>query len=270
MRVQTIASLLALFLLGAGAAQAQTAGVVTLTANKTSSTTSFAPVLTWSTTPAAQSCTASGGWSGTKASAGSQTLATISASTNYTLTCTWSSGSANISWVAPTQNMDGSTLTNLAGFKVLYGTSSASLTNTRTVDDMTQRSTTISSLSPGTWYFTVRAYTSAGKESTNSNVTSKSIVGAQANKSVAITITSATPPPPTTGTWVTVSHNVWDVKQRSDGVWIRNQVIGQIAYGRPCNTEFKVKDAHYLVSWSHTTLSKQPISSRLVALCAKQ
>ena len=269
MRVQTIASLFALFLLGATAAQAQTAGVVTLTANKTSSTSSFAPVLTWSTTPAAQSCTASGGWSGTKAAAGSQTLATISASTNYTLTCTWSGGSANVSWVAPTQNMDGSALTNLAGFKVLYGTSSTALTNTKTVDDMTSRSTTISSLSPGTWYFTVRAYTSAGKESTDSNVTSKAVVAAQAAKSLAITINSTTPPPPT-GTWVTTSHNVWDVYQRSDGVWVRNQVIGQIAYGRPCNTEFKVATSHYLVSWSYTTLTKQPISSRLVAYCEKK
>jgi hypothetical protein len=67
MRVQTSASLFALFIFAAGAAQAQTAGVVTLTANRTSNVGSFAPVLTWSTNPVAQSCTASGGWSGTKA-----------------------------------------------------------------------------------------------------------------------------------------------------------------------------------------------------------
>ena len=36
-----------------GAAQAQTAGVVTLRANQTSGTGSLTPVLTWSTNPAA-------------------------------------------------------------------------------------------------------------------------------------------------------------------------------------------------------------------------
>ena len=62
--------------LAAGAAQAQTAGTVTLRANPTSATGSIVPVLTWSTNPVATSCTASGGWSGTKAASGTQTLAT--------------------------------------------------------------------------------------------------------------------------------------------------------------------------------------------------
>ena len=112
MRVQTFAPLFALFIFAAGAAQGQTAGVVTLTANRTSNVGSFAPVLTWSTNPVAQSCTASGGWSGTKAASGSQTQATIGASTNYTLTCTWGSGSATVNWTPPTANTDGSVLTN--------------------------------------------------------------------------------------------------------------------------------------------------------------
>jgi serine protease len=195
MRVKTFAPLLALFILAAGAAQAQTAGVVTFTANKTSSTGAFAPVLTWSTNPTAQSCTASGGWSGTKAAYGTQTLSSISVSTSYTITCAWSTGSANVTWVAPTTNSDGSALTDLAGFKVYYGTSSTSLSSSATVDDMTRRSAIVDSLSPGTWYFAVRAVNSAQKESANSNVTSKAVSGATAAKSVAITITTSTPPP---------------------------------------------------------------------------
>jgi serine protease len=195
MRVQTTGLLLALFLLGAGAAQAQTAGVVTLTANKTTSTGSFAPVLTWSTNPVAKSCTASGGWTGTKSASGSQTLPTISSSTNYTLTCAWSNGSANVSWTSPTTNVDGSSLTNLASFKVVYGTSSTSLTQSAIVDDITRTSTTISPLTAGTWYFAVRAVNTSGVESANSNVTTKSVAGATAAKTVAITINSTTPPP---------------------------------------------------------------------------
>lgn len=199
MRVQTFAPLLALFIFAAGTAQAQTAGVVTLNANRTSNVGSFAPVLTWSTNPVARSCTASGGWTGAKAASGTQTLAAISASTNYTLTCTWSNGSANVTWTPPTTNNDGSPLTNLARFKVLYGTSSSSLSSSVIVDDITRRSATIDSLAPGTWYFAVRAVNTANMESGNSNVTSKAVAGASAARTLGITITSAPPPPPPTG-----------------------------------------------------------------------
>jgi len=266
MRVQTTGLFLALFLLGVGTAQAQTAGVVTLTANKTTSAGAFAPVLTWSTNPVAQSCTASGGWSGTKAASGSATMATISANTTYTLTCTWGAGSANVSWTPPTKNVDGSTLTNLARFKIVYGTSSTSLTNSMIVDDITRTSATVSSLTPGNWYFAVRAVNTAGAESDNSNVSSKSVTGASAAKSLAITVTA----PPATGTYKTISVNVWDVRKRSDGVWARIGVVGKIALGKPCSTSFKVGAHHYLVSRSDVTLTKTPASTQLVVYCEKQ
>ena len=111
--------------LAAGAAQAQTAGTVTLTANATSATGSMTPRLTWSTNPVATSCTASGGWSGTKAASGTQTLPTINASTNYTLTCTWGTGSATVQLDSrPPPTPTARALTNLAAFRVYYGTSS--------------------------------------------------------------------------------------------------------------------------------------------------
>src|SRR5678815_2204382 len=78
---------LPLLLLGTFA-HAQTAGTITFTANKTSATGSLTPVLTWSTTPVASSCTASGAWSGTKFASGSQTLATITTSKSYTVSYT--------------------------------------------------------------------------------------------------------------------------------------------------------------------------------------
>ena len=270
MRVQTALPLLVLFLFGAGAANAQTAGVVTLNANSTSATGSLTPVLTWSTNPVAQSCTASGGWTGTKAASGTQTLATITASTNYTLTCTWGNGSANVSWTAPTTNEDGSTLTNLAKFKIYYGTSSSALTNSVVVDDVTRRSATVSPLTTGTWYFAVRAVNTAGAESANSNIASKSVTGAQAAKTVAITINAAPPPPPPTTGYVTISQNVWDVRKRSDGVWARIGVVGKIALGKPCSTSFKVGAHHYLVNRSDVTLTKTPASTQLVVYCEKQ
>jgi len=183
-------------LLAASAVQAQTAGVVSLRANSTSATGSMVPVLTWSTNPTASICRASGGWSGDKAASGTQTLSSINASTNYTLTCTWNAGAATVSWVPPTTNTDGTALTNLASFRVYYGTSTTSFTQTSLVNDITSRETTIGGLTPGTWYFKVRAVNSGSIESGDSNVASKAVTGASSAGTVGITITGSPPPPP--------------------------------------------------------------------------
>jgi serine protease len=195
-----IAFFITIYLFGAaGAARAQTAGVVTLRANSTSASGSLVPVLTWSTNPVATSCRASGGWSGNKAASGNETLARINASTNYTLTCSWGTGSAQVSWVPPTTNTDGSALTNLAGFRVYYSTSNTSFTQSSTVNDMAARTTSISSLAPATWYFKVRALNSSQVESADSNIASKAVTGASAANTVSITITGSPPPPPPAG-----------------------------------------------------------------------
>jgi len=165
---------LSLALLGS-VAQAQTAGTINFTANQTTATGSLTPVLTWSTSPVASSCTASGAWSGTKFASGSETLPTITASKSYTLTCSWGGGSATVNWTAPTTNTNGTPLTDLAGFKVLFGTSASALNQSQMVNDPRATSKTLSSLGAGTWYFAVTAYTSDGVESDLSNLGSKTI-----------------------------------------------------------------------------------------------
>jgi len=84
-------------------------------------------------------------------------------------------GSATIGWTAPTQNTDGTPLTNLAGFRIYYGTSSANLDQSTTVADAGATSHTVTNLGTGTWYFVVRAYTADDVESTASNMGSKTI-----------------------------------------------------------------------------------------------
>jgi hypothetical protein len=69
---------------------------------------------TWSTTPAAQSCDATGApeWAGTKAASGTQDL-TLTASVTLNLRCTWPGTSiVEYSWTNATQNTDGSPYTD--------------------------------------------------------------------------------------------------------------------------------------------------------------
>lgn len=84
-----------------------------------------------------------------------------------------SSGGAELSWTPPTQNTDGSTLTNLAGYRIAYGTSPNALTQTVQVANVGVTRYSIDNLSPGTYYFAVRAYTANGTESSNSDVATK-------------------------------------------------------------------------------------------------
>ena len=84
-------------------------------------------------------------------------------------------GSATLSWTAPTQNTDGSALTNLAGYRIVYGTSQNALTQTITINNAGTTTYVIDGLTPATWYFAVRAVNSAGAESANSAVVSKRI-----------------------------------------------------------------------------------------------
>lgn len=252
-------------LLMVGAANAQTAGVVSLSASPSSGTGSVTPKLTWSTNPAAASCAASGGWSGTKAASGSQTLSTIKSNTNYTLTCTWGTGSANVSWTPPTTNTNGTALTNLASYKVLYGTSSGALTRVKTVDDPTSRGTSIASLTPATWYFAVRSVNSSGTESANSSLASKAVKGATAAKTVTVSVNSSSGGG---GALTTQATNVWDVTRRSDGVYVRHAVVASIPLGKPCYTSFKVGSKHYLISRSDITrFYARPVSYKLVTNC---
>jgi len=76
---------------------------------------------------------------------------------------------------APTQNTDGSALTDLAGFRIYYGTSPSNLTQLAQLTGTTLTSYTVNSLASGTWYFGATAYTTTGMESALSATASKTI-----------------------------------------------------------------------------------------------
>lgn len=85
------------------------------------------------------------------------------------------SGSATVTWTAPTTYTDGTALTDLAGYHVYYGTSPSSLTQVIDVANAGATSDTISNLASATWYFAVTAYTTSGLESALSSVVSKAV-----------------------------------------------------------------------------------------------
>lgn len=87
-----------------------------------------------------------------------------------------SAGSATLSWLNPTKNTNGSTLTNFAGVRIYYGTSSGSLTHMVQIAGSSTTTYTISNLASGTWYFGATAYNTSGVESAMSTVDSKAIL----------------------------------------------------------------------------------------------
>jgi len=82
-------------------------------------------------------------------------------------------GTATLSWTPPTENTDGTTLTNLAGYRIVYGTSAGALNQILEVTNPSVSTYVVEDLSPATYYFAVRAYTTSGAESANSNTGTK-------------------------------------------------------------------------------------------------
>lgn len=257
-----LGSLLFVSFFGA-AAHAQSAGVVNLRVNQTTAQGSLIPVLTWSTNPTARSCTASGGWSGAKAPNGTQTLGAISATTTYRLTCTWGTGTATLRWTAPTANTNGSPLTNLASFKVVYGTSQTSLNQTYNVADITRTSATIDSLAPGRWYFAMRAVNTSNLESANSNVAQKDVTGSTVAASQTVTITAVT-----TSLRV-VARPAYDVVTASNGTRSLGREIGYLPIGSPCISGFTVGSGYYGVNRYQVRFLLTSRSNEVVALCRR-
>jgi hypothetical protein len=85
-------------------------------------------------------------------------------------------GTATVSWEPPTTRTDGSTLTDLAGYRVYYGKDQASLTHMVEITEVGRTSEFIGNLDTGTWYFAVTAVDSQGLESLKSEIGSKTIM----------------------------------------------------------------------------------------------
>jgi len=84
--------------------------------------------------------------------------------------------SVTLSWVRPTQNVDGTTLTNLVGYKIYYGKVSGQYAYSVSIGSPSITSAVIESLAPATWYFALKAVTSSGAQSDYSAQLSKTVL----------------------------------------------------------------------------------------------
>lgn len=74
-------------------------------------------------------------------------------------------GVAALAWVPPLRRTDGSLLTNLAGFRIRYGTSASSQPNVIRVGSPLVTTAVVTDLGQATWYFSICAYDAAGVDS---------------------------------------------------------------------------------------------------------
>ena len=84
-------------------------------------------------------------------------------------------GSMTLSWTPPTENTDGTALTNLAGYRLYYGLSQGNYPNRVIIDTVGLTSYVVDNLVPNTYYVVATSVNSMGVESSYSNVAVKSV-----------------------------------------------------------------------------------------------
>jgi hypothetical protein len=67
------------------------------------------------------------------------------------------SANAVVTWTPPTTNTNGSALTNLTGYRVVYGRDQGTLDQSVAVNNVGLTTYTIENLASGQWYFAVYA-----------------------------------------------------------------------------------------------------------------
>jgi len=103
------------------------------------------------------------------------TTATLAAFAITVAAAPASSGAATLSWTPPTQNTDGTSLANLAGYFIYYGSSASAMSNKIQITNPGLTDYTVTGLGTGTTFFAISAYASSGAESALSNIGSKTI-----------------------------------------------------------------------------------------------
>jgi hypothetical protein len=84
-------------------------------------------------------------------------------------------GTATLSWTPPTENADGSTLTDLAGYRIYYGRNVDNLSETIVVNNPGLTMYVVENLWQAKWYFSITSVNSRGVESRRSPTATKTV-----------------------------------------------------------------------------------------------
>jgi hypothetical protein len=84
-------------------------------------------------------------------------------------------GSATLSWYPPTQNADGSPLTDLSGYRVYFGLAADALNQVITIENPGLTAFVVDNLSSATWHFSMTSFNSSGVESSRSPTVAKTV-----------------------------------------------------------------------------------------------
>ncbi|TSC69191.1 MAG: Uncharacterized protein G01um101456_292, partial [Parcubacteria group bacterium Gr01-1014_56] len=163
------------------------APTVTLLASPTSVVSGQSATLTWSSANAT-SCTASNGWTGTKATSGTQTLSPTATQT-YTITCTGAGGSANQSTTITVTQPVPTVTFSASPTSIVSGQSST----------LTWSSTNAASCTASNGWTGTKTISGTQSVSPTANTTYTLTCtgsGGNAGQSTTVTVTSTAPPPP--------------------------------------------------------------------------
>jgi hypothetical protein len=84
-------------------------------------------------------------------------------------------GTATLSWNPPTENVDGSALIDLSGYRIYYGRNQNQLTRTIVINNAGLTRYVVENLGPANWYFSMTSINANGVESRRSAPVSKTI-----------------------------------------------------------------------------------------------
>ena len=82
-------------------------------------------------------------------------------------------GSVTLNWTPPTENEDGTALTDLAGYRFYWGTAPGNYTDSVTINNPGLSSYVVNNLASGTYEFVATSFNAAGVESVYSNSATK-------------------------------------------------------------------------------------------------
>lgn len=84
-------------------------------------------------------------------------------------------GSVTLNWQPPTENTDGTPLTDLAGYRIYYGIDPQDTSNVIELSNPSLTTYVVDNLTPDTWYFVATSLNSSGVESPPSSPVSRDI-----------------------------------------------------------------------------------------------